>query len=149
MEPEILRRWTIHMTLYHVPVSRFCIRIVALNRSNSTITQPIWKRLYLTGAWESQRNWVFATNSDFLITISLEPNAADLRYFKLWILQLGQIIWVCLQYRVLKILRFKYLILFQRLNSFAPIIILKLIIFLHIVRIVCIYTGCSCSNEQD
>jgi len=33
-----------------------------------------------------QRNWVFATNSDFIITISLEPNVADLRYFKLWIL---------------------------------------------------------------
>ena len=40
-----------------------------------------------------ERNWVFATNSDFLITISLEPNVADLRYFKLWIL-LDQIIWV-------------------------------------------------------
>jgi len=69
-------------------------------------------------------NWVFATNSDFLITISLEPNVADLGYFKLWIL-LGQIFWVWnikgLQHRVLKILRFKYLILFQRLNSLATI----------------------------
>ena len=69
----------------------------------------------------TQRNWVFATNSDFLFTISLEPNVADLRYFKLWIL-LDQVIWVWnikgLQHRVLKILRFKYLILFQRLNSF-------------------------------
>ena len=62
-----------------------------------------------------------ATNSDFLITISLDPNVADLRYFKLWIL-LDQIIWFWnikgLQHRVLKLLRFKYLILFQRLNSF-------------------------------
>ena len=69
------------------------------------------------------RNWVFVTNSDFLITISLEPNVADLRYFKLWIL-LDQIIWVWnikgLQPRVIKILRFKYLILFQRLNSYSP-----------------------------
>ena len=69
-----------------------------------------------------ERNWVFATNSDFLITISLEPNAADLRYLKLWIL-LDEIIWVWnikgLQNRFLKILRFKYFILFQRLNSFA------------------------------
>jgi len=32
---------------------------------------------------KSERNCVFATNSDFLITISLEPNVADLRYFKL------------------------------------------------------------------
>ena len=73
-------------------------------------------------------NWVFATNSDFLITISLEPNVVDLRYFKLWIL-LDQIIWVWniikgLQHRVLKILRFKYLILLQRLNSFAIMFIM-------------------------
>ena len=69
-----------------------------------------------------EKNWVVATNSDFLITISLEPNVTDLRYFKLWIL-LDLIIWVWnikgLQHRVLKILTFKYLILFQRLNSFG------------------------------
>ena len=29
-----------------------------------------------------QRNWVFATNSDFLIPISLRPDVVDLRYFK-------------------------------------------------------------------
>ena len=56
------------------------------------------------------------------ITLSLEPNVADLRYFKLWIL-LNQIIWVWnikgLKDRVLKILRFKYLILFKRLNSYV------------------------------
>ena len=35
--------------------------------------------------WENKG--VFATNSDILITISLQPNAVvDLRYFKLWIL---------------------------------------------------------------
>jgi len=33
-----------------------------------------------------QRNWVFATNSDFLIPKTLQPNVADLKYFKLWIL---------------------------------------------------------------
>ena len=69
-----------------------------------------------------QRNWVFDTNSDFIITLSLEPNVADLRYFKIWIL-LNQIIWIWnikgLKSRVLKILRFKYLILFKRLNSFV------------------------------
>ena len=31
-----------------------------------------------------QRNWVFATNSDFQISISLQPNVVDLTYFKLW-----------------------------------------------------------------
>ena len=70
-----------------------------------------------------QRNWVFATNSDFLITISLEPNVTDLRYFKLWILW-NQIIRVWnikgLQHRFLKILGLKYLISLQRLNSFLP-----------------------------
>ena len=30
-----------------------------------------------------QRNWVFATNYDFQIPISLRPNVVDLRYFKL------------------------------------------------------------------
>ena len=29
------------------------------------------------------RNWVFVTNYDFLISISLQPNAVDLTYFKL------------------------------------------------------------------
>ena len=30
-----------------------------------------------------QRHWVFATNSDFLIPISLKTNVVDLRYYKL------------------------------------------------------------------
>ena len=81
----------------------------------------IWSQKFRIIFFAKFLNWVFATNSDFLITISLEPNVADLRYFKLWIL-LDQIIWIWnikgLQHRVLKILRFKYLILLQRLNSF-------------------------------
>ena len=71
-----------------------------------------------------KRNWVFVTNFDFLITISLEPNVVDLRYFKLWIL-LNQIIRVWnirgSQHPVLKILGFKYLILLQRFNSFKQV----------------------------
>ena len=51
------------------------------------------------------------------------------RYFKLWIL-LDQIIWVWnikgLQHRVLKILKFKYLILFQRLNFFKNLVTNKI-----------------------
>ena len=77
-----------------------------------------WVSWKFSVIWE--RNWVFATNSDFLITISLEPNVTDLRYFKLWIM-LNQIIRVWnikgLQHRALKILGFKYLISLQRLNS--------------------------------
>ena len=33
-----------------------------------------------------QRNWLFATDSDFLISISLQPINVDLKYFKLWML---------------------------------------------------------------
>jgi len=33
---------------------QFCIQVVVSNRSYSTNTQPIWKRRYPTGAWESQ-----------------------------------------------------------------------------------------------
>ena len=32
----------------------------------------------------TKRNWVFVTNSDFLIHKSLKPNVVDLWYFKLW-----------------------------------------------------------------
>ena len=32
---------------------------------------------------QQQRNWVFATNSDFLIPISLQPAVVDLSYFRL------------------------------------------------------------------
>ena len=33
-----------------------------------------------------ERNWVFVTNSDFLIPIYLQQNVVDLRYFNLWFL---------------------------------------------------------------
>ena len=42
-----------------------------------------------------ERNWVIATNSYFLITISLKPNVMDLKYFKLWIM-LNQVVNVTL-----------------------------------------------------
>ena len=40
-----------------------------------------------------ERNLVFVTNSDFLVSMSLQPNAVDLRYFKLYIL-IEKVIWV-------------------------------------------------------
>ena len=70
IKPENLRSWTILIRhLSYIPVSRnwhktvikiipkrtyvrFCIKVVALNRSYSTNTQPIWKQLYPTGSWE-------------------------------------------------------------------------------------------------
>ena len=42
------------------------------------------KVLLLVIEWE--RNWVFATNSDFLASISLRPDVVDLRYSKIWTL---------------------------------------------------------------
>jgi len=38
------------------------------------------------GLKNKQRNWLFATNSDFLIPISLDSNVANLWNFKLWLL---------------------------------------------------------------
>ena len=47
----------------------------------------------------NERNWVFATNCDFLIHISLQPSFLDLRYFKLLFLMIKYTkeykIWVC------------------------------------------------------
>ena len=63
------------------------------------------------------RSWVFATNSDFLISISLQPNAVDLRYFKLLIPEVWNI--KGLHHKVAKILESDYFSLWQKLNSFA------------------------------
>ena len=43
-----------------------------LGRSNGPVTSG-----------PGQRKWVFATNSNFLIPLSLQPNVVELRYFKL------------------------------------------------------------------
>ena len=40
----------------------------------------------------SENNWVFATNSEFIIPISLEPNVANLWYFKLILFYLAEFI---------------------------------------------------------
>ena len=68
-----------------------CLRV-------TTVNHPIYKN----GQW----NWVIYTHSDFLFTISLEPNVVDPRYLKLWIL-LDQIFWAWnikgFQHQVLKI----------------------------------------------
>ena len=64
IKPGNFRFWRIPVRhLSYVPVReiipkrtyvRFLIKVVAINRSYSTITQPIWKRLYLTATWKSQ-----------------------------------------------------------------------------------------------
>ena len=41
-----------------------------------------------------QRNWVFATNSEFIMPISLEPNVVNLWYLKLILFDLtDSIVW--------------------------------------------------------
>ncbi len=69
----------------------------------------------------AETNWVFVTNSDFLIVITLQLNVVDLTYFKLWI-QLDQTISVYdikgLHRQSAKSLGLENVSLWQRLNSF-------------------------------
>ena len=107
------------MRLYHRPKVKLNLKVIR-NKSFKVVVQ-VASFVGISVLQGRQWKWVFVTNSDFIITKSLEPNVTDLRYFKLWIL-LNQIIGVWnikgLQHRVLKILGFKYLILLHRLNSF-------------------------------
>ena len=53
------------------------------------------------------RNWVFATNSDFLIPISLKPNVVNLWYFKLILFDLTElIVWNIKRSNVFEIIMF-------------------------------------------
>ena len=68
-----------------------------------------------------QRNWVFATNSNFLIPISLQPGGVGLWHFKLRLFDLTEFkVWNILSLRhwVAKVLGLENLSLWQRLNSF-------------------------------
>ena len=56
------------------------------NKENKQKAWERWTLQFLIRLLVKQRNCVFATNSDFLIPISLEPNVVDLRDFKLWIM---------------------------------------------------------------
>ena len=71
-----------------------------------------------------QRNWVFATNSNFLSPISLQSDRVNLWYFKLWLFNIMEfIIWNIwgLKHLVTKIL-WKDWIPFQRLGRFLMFI---------------------------
>ena len=82
--------------------------------------------IYMTANSFWQRNWVFGTNSDLIIPISLQPNVVDLRSFKLWIL-LHQIILVwnikSLKHQFSKIWGSENLSLWQRLNSLFHVLL--------------------------
>ena len=74
--------------------------LIKIAKSHWTIQRKKAKFMEITGTalWQrsfssfnsahkyEKRKWVFATNSDFLIAISLQPNFVNLRYFKLWIM---------------------------------------------------------------
>ena len=69
-----------------------------------------------------ERNWVFATNRSFLIPKSLQPDDANLSYFKLTLFDPPElIVWNIngLRHLVLKKLGFKNPSLWQKLNSFV------------------------------
>jgi len=53
LSQEIDKKLCINYTKLYTYV-RFCMIFVLLNRSYSTNTQPIWKRQYPGGAWETQ-----------------------------------------------------------------------------------------------
>ena len=80
-------------TIYICPINDFTLVNLCLIKDEWDILICLVENrvLWLLCSKDSQRNWVFATNFDFLIPISLQPNDIDLRYFKLWFL-LDQII---------------------------------------------------------
>ena len=65
-----------------------CIRMIRMMWQN--LRENMYYCLFFKGKISyltfSQRSWVFATNTDFLNPISLQPNVVDPRRFKLWIL---------------------------------------------------------------
>ena len=69
-----------------------------------------------------RKELVLASNSDFLIPLSLKPNVGDFKHFKLWILLYPIIkVWNIKgwHHQVAKIKGFENLSLWQRLNSFV------------------------------
>ena len=69
-----------------------------------------------------QRNWVFATNLNFLIPISLQFDKVHIWYFKLILFNIKAFIVWNIKYvlhQIVNIYELKYQSLWQRLNSFA------------------------------
>ena len=69
-----------------------------------------------------ERNWVFATNSVFVKSTSLQPYDVNLWYFKLTLFDLiAVIVWNIkgLRHRVATILKLENQSLWQKLNSFV------------------------------
>ena len=79
--------------------------------------------MYTDTSVSAERNWVFVTNSDFLIPISLQPNVVDLRYFKLWIMLFKfEILRICGKNSIPLFQKTKSILSFsKRLNRSGPI----------------------------
>jgi len=85
---EIMKLWNYKIMNYEISTIYECVEKLSL-----IIGCNIWM-IFLRSELNVatfQRNWVFVTNSDFLIPISLQSNVADIWHFKLWLL-LDQII---------------------------------------------------------
>ena len=78
----------------------------------------------LAGTEYKWRNWVFATNSDLLISISLLHNVVDPEYFKLWI-PVDQILYKRFTPSGCKDIGIRILSLLQKLNSISVYISVK------------------------
>jgi len=86
---------------------------------------------------KKQRIWVFATNANFIIPKSQQPDDAYLSYFKLTLFDPPEfIVWNIygLRHLVLKKLGFKNPSLWQRLNSFLQLKRKEFWHFLHNLR---------------
>ena len=65
------------------PITPFYISLLSLKLHYVTINiLQLVREERGGGAVDTERNWVFATNSDFIIPISLQPNVVDLRHLK-------------------------------------------------------------------
>ena len=74
---------------YHTKLSRITFKshVSCKTRNAFCLYRKILKHILISNNYikkfKIQRNWVFATNSNFLIPKSVQPNSVNLRYFKL------------------------------------------------------------------
>ena len=113
------QQFTLLSLLYNSASHRnHLLQIIIFNYHIHYWSNILWKSIVVI---VNQRNWVFATNSDFLISISLQLNIVYIWYFKLWIM-LDQIIklWNIkgFNHQVVKIQKVNNLSLLQKLSSF-------------------------------
>ena len=68
-------------------INNFEKRLAAdVEKVRKKVRKKFYPKSQHTVSGKTQRNWVFVTNSDFVILISLHSNVGNFRYFKLWII---------------------------------------------------------------